>query len=141
MFLRENIEIDKDFFMKQNNVLCDESAHGTKLNSLATECTSKMKNNNSAGSYSKIDADWIQPKKSIPITCFFKKCKNQKENANVNNKHNVLIEEHDNEEEDDEETKHYEMKEEGSVTNKEKVDDREEMMSNDGEKNRNNKSS
>ena len=44
---------------------------------------------------------------------FFKKCKNQKENAKVSGKCNVLIEECDNEEEEDEEMKHYEMKEEG----------------------------
>ena len=71
MLLRENIEIDKYFFMKQNNMLCDESGHGTKLNALATEHTPKMKNNTSSGDCSKIDAEWIQPKKSIPITCFF----------------------------------------------------------------------
>ena len=127
--------------MKHNNMLCDEIGYGTKLNALAIECILKMKNNNSAGDYSKIDADWIQPKKSVPITYFSKKCNNQNENANVNNKHNVLIEECDDEEEEDEETKQHEMKEEGSVTNKEKVDDREEMTSNDGKNNRNNKSS
>ena len=61
-----------------------------------------MKDNANGGDYSKTETDWIQPKKSIPITCFFKKCKNQEDNVKVNNKCNMLIEECDNEEEEDE---------------------------------------
>ena len=42
--------------------------------------------------FSKTETDRIKPKKSMPITYFFKKCKNQEDNVKENNKHNVLIE-------------------------------------------------
>ena len=71
MLLRENIEMDKDCGAKQNNLLSDENGYGIKLNALAKECTPKMKNNTNDGDYSKTETDWIKPKKSITMTCFF----------------------------------------------------------------------
>ena len=73
-----------------------------------------MKHNKSAGNHSKVDEDWINPKKSIPATCFFKKCKNEEENAKVSNECSMLIDEHDDDEEEDDEMKFYEIKEEAS---------------------------
>ena len=114
IFLRENIEMDKDSCIKQKKTISGESIRGTKLNALGTECTPEMNNNASAGDHSKDNDDWSKPIKMIPTTCFFKKCKNEKENVKGNNKHKVLIDECDDEEVDDDEIKHYETKEEGS---------------------------
>lgn len=114
MLLRENIKIDKDCFMKKNNLISNEIRHGKKLSALATEHMPKMKHNKSAGDCSKVDDDWINPKKSVPMTCFFKKCKNEIENVKVNNECKMSLDEYDNDEEEDDEVKFYEMKEEGS---------------------------
>ena len=104
--------MDKDCGVKQNDLLNDESGCGMKLNTLAKE-----HNNANDGDCSKTETDWIKPKKSVPITCFFKKCKNQEDDAKVNNENDMLIEKCDDEEEEDEEMKHYEMKGEGLEEN------------------------
>ena len=53
----------------------------------------------------KVDNPWIYPKKSMPMTNFFKKSKKEEDNEKLNNKHSMLIDEcEDNEDED------YEMK-------------------------------
>ena len=53
MLLRENIEMHADCGVKQNNLLSNEGGYGIKLSALAKEHTPKMKNNTSAGDYSK----------------------------------------------------------------------------------------
>ena len=72
----------------------------------------KMKYNKSASDHSNIEDDWINPKKCVPTTYFFKKCKNEEDNVKVDNKHDILIDECYNDEEEDDEMKNYEMKEE-----------------------------
>ena len=71
MLLRECIDMDEDCGVKQNKLLSDESGYGIKLNALAKEHAPKMKNDTNDGDHSKTETDWIKPKKSIPMTCFF----------------------------------------------------------------------
>ena len=112
MLLPEKIEFDSDGIMKQKALISDEIRNGTKLSALAAEHMSQMQCNKSDGDYSKSEYDWINPKKSMSITYFFKKCKNEEEKVKVNNEHSMLIDEYDNdeEEEEDDEMKYYTIK-------------------------------
>ena len=113
MLLREQIELENIGIVKQNSLTRDENRNGTKSNALATECIPKMHCNKSDGDYCKSECDWMYLKKSMPMTYFFKKCKNEDEKVKVNNEHSMLIDEYDNEEEDDDEMKCYKIKEDG----------------------------
>ena len=45
----------------------------------------------------------------MPITYFVKKSKKEEDNDKANNKHSMLIDEHDDNEDEDYETKHHKM--------------------------------
>ena len=69
-----------------------------------------MQYDKSDGDDSKVDNAWINPKKSMPITYFFKKCKNEEESGKVNDEHSMLIDECDDNEDEDYGMKHHKIK-------------------------------
>ena len=72
MLLREQIEIEKDGFMKQDTLMNDEIRHKSKLCASATEHVPKMQYDESDSDDSNVDNAWIQPKKCMPTTHFTK---------------------------------------------------------------------
>ena len=105
VLLREQDEIEKHGFVKQNTLSNDEIRCELKLCLSAKEHIPKTQYEKSDGDDRKDDNLWIEPKKSMPIFYFFKKSKKEEGNEKANNKHNILADEHDDNEDED-----YEMK-------------------------------
>ena len=79
----------------------DENTFMSKLCATENEHTPNELDDKNKDKDSKVrnDENWIQPKKSITITCFFKKYKDKEAIKENNNKHRMLIENDDNDEE------------------------------------------
>ena len=65
--------------------MIDECRYESNLCPKAPENAPKTQYNKTKGGHSKVENDWIKPNKCVPITYFFKKCKNEEENVKVNN--------------------------------------------------------
>ena len=125
MMLREQIEMEKDGFKKQNALFNNEIRCESKSCASETEHAPKMQCDKSDSDDSNVDDAWIQPKKFVPMTYFFKKCKNEGETEKVNNKHSMLIDEYENDEDKDYEMKHCKTKTEVSCSAGKTKDDNE----------------
>ena len=93
MLLREQIEIKKSGFVKKNALSNDEIRHKSKSCASASEHVPKMQHDKSNGDDNEDDNAWIDPKKSMSMTCFFKKCKKEEEIEKVNDERSMLIDE------------------------------------------------
>ena len=105
----------------------DENSFASKLYATANECThNDLDKDNKDNDIKLTNYDnWLQPKKCIPITCFFKQTKRGNKSAieENNNKHSILMCDYENEDEEDCEIKDNTSKlkmMEGNINNKNK---------------------